>query len=292
MAAMLGRVIAFAFFLCALPPLTAPPLAAAQTDTGSDTDARALFEQGRVAYDAGNFDEAVRAFRRAYVLSPRFPLLYNIGQAELRAGHDQLALDAFEGFLRQAPAEDSRRSEVEERIRVLRAMGVAQPTAQEVHDATATETATTETATTETVATTETATTETAESSAEASSTSSQSSAPAPSSSGGGDAGVAPWIVVGVGGGLAVVGAVLMGVGAGDSSRVTGAARGTSWADISGAAGEANTLWGVGIACLIGGVVAAGAGVVWAVVGAGGSSESATARLRVLPGGLSLEGEF
>jgi hypothetical protein len=212
------------------------------------------------------------------VLSPRFPLLYNIGQAELRAGHDQLALDAFEGFLRQAPPEDTRRSEVEERIRVLRAMGVSEPTREEVHAATATETqTTTETTTTETTAET-TETTET--------------TPPPPPPTGDSGPGAVPWVIVGVGGALLVAGAVLMGVGASDSSRVTGATRGTSWADISGAAGEANTLWGVGIALLITGGVAAAAGIGWAVAGGGGSSDQPSARLRLLPGGLSLEGAF
>jgi tetratricopeptide (TPR) repeat protein len=252
-----------------------PPAVAAQSDTGSDTDARSLFEQGRVAYDAGHFDEAVRAFRRAYVLSPRFPLLYNIGQAELRAGHDSLALDAFEGFLRQAPADDGRRSEVEERIRVLRAMGTAAPSTEEVHEATVTETQT-ET-TTQTGTETETTVTTPVE--------------PPPASNGGG-AGVVPWIIVGVGGALAIAGAVLMGVGASDASRVTGATHTDHWSDLMGAANDANTLWGVGIGLLITGVVAVGAGVVWAVVGGGGSSDSPSARLRLLPGGLSLEGAF
>ena len=49
--------------------------ASAQTDAASDVDARALFERGRTAYDAGQFDEVTRAFRRAYLLSSRFALL-------------------------------------------------------------------------------------------------------------------------------------------------------------------------------------------------------------------------
>lgn len=272
---------AYAFvFLLSLTAVAAPPRAAAQTDTGSDTDARALFEAGRTAYDAGHFEDAVRSFRRAYVLSPRFPLLYNIGQAELRAGHDALALDAFEGFLRQAPADDARRSEVEERIRVLRAMGTTEPTVQEVREATVSETTTTETTTTETTEATETEVTET------------ETTEPPPSS-GSSDAGPVPWIVVGVGGALLVTGAVLMGVGAGNASGLGNPAMGTHWADVQSALNDANTLWGVGIGLLITGAVAAGAGVVWAVVGGGGgSSEQATARLHLVPGGLSLEGTF
>jgi tetratricopeptide (TPR) repeat protein len=291
------RARAFAFLLSVFVPavsLLVPRVGVAQTDTASDSEARALFEQGRTAYDAGHFDEAVRAFRRAYVLSPRFPLLYNIGQAELRAGHDALALDAFQGFLRQSPADDARRSEVEERIRVLQAMGIGAPTRQEVQTATATETGTTVTETqTETTVETTTAT-ESGTSETESTSESESESESESASDGGGGPGVVPWVIVGVGAALAIAGGVLMGVGADDAGRVTGAMRGASWADLSGAASDANTLWGVGIGLLITGVVAAGVGIVWGVAGGGGSSSEsgATARLRLGPGGLSLEGEF
>jgi tetratricopeptide (TPR) repeat protein len=101
-----------------------PSLASAQ-DVSGDAEARMEFERGRVEYAAGHFDEAVRLLRHAYVLSPRYGLLYNIGQAELRAGHNALALEAFEGFLRQAPADEAQRSEVEERVRVLRGLSAA-----------------------------------------------------------------------------------------------------------------------------------------------------------------------
>lgn len=89
----------------------------------ADEEARALFEQGRQAYDAGEFEEAVTAFRRAYVLSRRSALLYNIGQSELRLEHHSLALEAFEGYLRQEEGDSARRAEVEEQVRQLRALG-------------------------------------------------------------------------------------------------------------------------------------------------------------------------
>ena len=104
--------------------------ALAQADTSADSEARQEYERGRVEFEAGHFDEAARLLRHAYVLSPRFGLLYNIGQAELRAGRHALALEAFEGFLRQAPADEPTRSEVEERVRVLRGLAVVTPVAE------------------------------------------------------------------------------------------------------------------------------------------------------------------
>lgn len=105
--------------------------ASAQAGPSADNEARLEYERGRVEFDAGHFEEAARLLRHAYVLSPRFGLLYNIGQAELRAGNDALALEAFEGFLRQAPAEEPTRSEVEERVRVLRGLALATPPSAE-----------------------------------------------------------------------------------------------------------------------------------------------------------------
>jgi tetratricopeptide (TPR) repeat protein len=115
--------------------LVTTSVAHAQTDASSDAEARRLYGEARTAFEAGDFDTAVRNFRRAYLLSPRFALLYNIGQAELRAGHDALALEAFEAFLRQAPADDEHRGEVEERARMLRSMGVQAATEAEAEQA-------------------------------------------------------------------------------------------------------------------------------------------------------------
>lgn len=100
---------------------------AQQRPSSADEEARTLFAQGRAAYDAGRWSEAVAAFRRAYLLSGRPALLYNVGQSELRLAHNPLALEAFEGYLRHATPDDSRRAEVEERVRVLRGMGVVPP---------------------------------------------------------------------------------------------------------------------------------------------------------------------
>lgn len=99
-------------------------VARAQSTESLDAQAHRLYDEGEAHFDAGRFAEAAEAFRHAYVLSPRFELLFNIGQAEMQAGRRPQALEALEGFLRQAPEDDARRGVVEERVRVLRALGV------------------------------------------------------------------------------------------------------------------------------------------------------------------------
>ncbi len=123
------RILPISLLLVAL--LT-PALALAQASS-SDEEARTQFERGRVAYDAGDFEAAVQAFRQAYLLSNRPALLYNIGQSELRLEHHALALEAFEGYLRRAPEDDPRRAEVEERVRVLHTMAPSTQDGSEEH---------------------------------------------------------------------------------------------------------------------------------------------------------------
>ncbi|MBX3274489.1 MAG: tetratricopeptide repeat protein [Sandaracinaceae bacterium] len=242
---------------------------AAAQGGSADTDARAAFEEGRAAYDAGEFEAAVRGFRRAYLLSPRFALLYNIAQAELRAGNDALALEAFEGFLRQAPPDDERRGEVEERVRVLRGMGVRAASSPEVRA--------------------EEPAPAMPEARVEAARARAEAIAAARSDGGGADP--APWIVLGAGGALAVAGAVLLGVGAGEAGRVTGAPDGARWSELEGVASGAEAMWAAGFVLLGVGAAAMVAGLAWGIAGSGGG-ERASARLRVLPGGARIEGTF
>jgi tetratricopeptide (TPR) repeat protein len=91
--------------------------AAAQTST--DERAHAAFEAGHAAYAAGRYDDALTNFRRAYDLSRRPELLYNVGLAADRLRHDDEALGAFEAYLDAVP-EAANRAEVEARVRALR----------------------------------------------------------------------------------------------------------------------------------------------------------------------------
>lgn len=254
--------------------------AAAQTDESSDTDARSWFDKGRAAYEVGDFDEAARAFRRAYVLSPRFALLYNIGQAELRAGRDQLAIEAFEGYLRQAPADDPRRSEVQERARVLHSMGVrgSDPAAAEPTESPAPANATPG-------ATTEPAAPSTAPSAA--------TSATSEEANSSGSTNIVPWMIVAGGGAVVVGGVVMMVVGASKSSNVTDAPDGTRWVDIKGDADSANVFWGIGLGMVTVGLAASGVGLVWALGGDSSEDPSAAhANVHLGVGNVLLEGAF
>jgi tetratricopeptide (TPR) repeat protein len=86
--------------------LMLPAFAVAQSATGtgaSDEEARALFEAGRLAHAQGRYAEAVERFQRAYDLSKRAPLLYNIAVALDRLRRDEEALHNFEEFVRLDP---------------------------------------------------------------------------------------------------------------------------------------------------------------------------------------------
>src|SRR5688572_10540522 len=71
----------------------------AQTNSASDEEARSLFQAGEVAFEQGQFERALEHFTRAYELSPRPELLFNIGNVQERLDHDREALQAFERFV-------------------------------------------------------------------------------------------------------------------------------------------------------------------------------------------------
>lgn len=84
-----------------------------------DAEGRGLFEAGRAAFTDGRYEDALDYFDRAYALSHRSALLYNIGSANDRLRRDAEALAAFEQYVRELPEAPNVR-EVEARIRVLR----------------------------------------------------------------------------------------------------------------------------------------------------------------------------
>jgi tetratricopeptide (TPR) repeat protein len=89
-----------------------------QTASSSDAVAKGLFDAGRAAYDAGDFQEALLRFQEAYERSKRPQLLYNVGLAADRLRQNRTALTAFQRYLDEAP-EPANRQEVENRIRTL-----------------------------------------------------------------------------------------------------------------------------------------------------------------------------
>jgi hypothetical protein len=105
--------------LLVLSVLVSPALA--QRLSPRDTEARNLFEAGRLALRDGRFEEAWTHFSRSYELSQRPALLYNMGVAADRLHHTRDALDAFERYLASSRTVENR-AEVERRIEILRAV--------------------------------------------------------------------------------------------------------------------------------------------------------------------------
>lgn len=223
-----------------------------------DAEAHSLFEAGRTAYSESRFEAALGHFTQAYELSGRPQLLYNIGQCRDRLRQDAEAAAAFEAFLAAVP-DSPQRTEVTARLEILHAsLQRAETTATVIE----TTDATTVEATSET-------TTEVP---------------PAPAA-----ADPAPWIVLGVGGAVAIVGAILVGVGYADIATVDGASN-VRFETVRGAYEDAPVLTGVGWAALGVGVALAGVGLVWGLTSGGSSGEHA--RLQLGPSGLSLTGSF
>ncbi|MCB9707820.1 MAG: hypothetical protein H6714_03370 [Myxococcales bacterium] len=83
-------------------------------------EARDAFVAGQRAYDEGRFEDALKDFRRAYVLTQHVELLYNIATVADRLRYDQQALTAYEQYLAKRPdAKDQ--AQVQRRIQVLKA---------------------------------------------------------------------------------------------------------------------------------------------------------------------------
>jgi tetratricopeptide (TPR) repeat protein len=102
--------------------LTAVPMAGAQAaDDGADERGREIFAAAVEAFANAEYEVALDLFRRAYEVSGRAELLYNVGLAADRLRRDREALEAFESFHAQVP-EHPRRRDVERRIEVLRAV--------------------------------------------------------------------------------------------------------------------------------------------------------------------------
>jgi tetratricopeptide (TPR) repeat protein len=78
------------------PPPDLPPPAATPTEPPPNDDAirdqaRQLFRDGVVAYDAKRYAEAIADFDKAYKMKPHPIVLLNLAQSELKAGQLDLA---------------------------------------------------------------------------------------------------------------------------------------------------------------------------------------------------------
>jgi hypothetical protein len=75
---------------------------------GSDAEARREFELARDAYDHGAFRQALAHFERAYELSQRRELLFNIARSADADTQPGRAIDAYTDYLAAFPAADNR----------------------------------------------------------------------------------------------------------------------------------------------------------------------------------------
>lgn len=118
--------------------LSLPTIAHSQEPVSDahDEEARAVFAAGETAFGDARYEDALGYFQRAYELSDRPVLLYNVGVAADRLRRDEVALDAFERFL-SLVAEHPRRRDVEARVIVLRA-AIAERASPPAEDTTAT----------------------------------------------------------------------------------------------------------------------------------------------------------
>jgi tetratricopeptide (TPR) repeat protein len=117
----LGAVAVHAQPAADASPQAAPAEAAPQPQLSpeeADRKARALFQDGKQAFENGQYRDAWDYFRKAYLLSKRPELLYNVGQSADRLRMDREALDAFRLYLEKLPNAANRR-EVENRVRAL-----------------------------------------------------------------------------------------------------------------------------------------------------------------------------
>jgi tetratricopeptide (TPR) repeat protein len=122
-AAVAARVLACAAACGSLGVLPASAIASPPSGPSSDDAARAQakhhVERGAQLYDAGQYEEALAAFEDAAstYASPDFQ--FNIGLCHERLGHYDVAIRAYEVYLRNKPDAPDR-SSVEHRIALLR----------------------------------------------------------------------------------------------------------------------------------------------------------------------------
>ncbi|MCA9607034.1 MAG: tetratricopeptide repeat protein [Myxococcales bacterium] len=98
-----------------------------------DEEARALFTAGRVAFEQGHLERALEHFQRAYELSPQPGLLFNIGNTYDRLRRDEEAIEYLERYLAEVP-DAANAGFVRSRIGVLRAQVDERRATEQAHD--------------------------------------------------------------------------------------------------------------------------------------------------------------
>ena len=101
------------------PPSAVP----SSSESDRDAEAKLQFETGREFFNQGRYEEAAIAMKRAFELGPSYKILYYLGWAEGETGNFARALNAYKGYLAEAPAdsEADRIEEVKKAVEKLRA---------------------------------------------------------------------------------------------------------------------------------------------------------------------------
>lgn len=118
------------------PAAVDPP--AGEVDPRLDEEGRQLFLAGEAAYDAGRYEAALDYFERAYALTGRPALLFNIGSVTERLRRDDEALRSYERYLEAMP-DAPNRAFVESRIEFLREQVAADWREREAREASSAE---------------------------------------------------------------------------------------------------------------------------------------------------------
>jgi tetratricopeptide (TPR) repeat protein len=105
--------VSFTLLLCAG--------AGAQESSASARDAGRHFQRGVTLYGEADYRAALVEFRRAYAIAPHVAVLYNIGEAQYQLQDYAAALTTFDRYLAESTPTDSRRTEVETNVEILRA---------------------------------------------------------------------------------------------------------------------------------------------------------------------------
>lgn len=72
----------------------------------ADAEAREVFKEGRAAFEAEDYELALKRFTRAYGLSGQPKLQFNIGLAYESLGRTDEAITAYESYLKWEPSEE------------------------------------------------------------------------------------------------------------------------------------------------------------------------------------------
>ncbi|MFT3926009.1 MAG: tetratricopeptide repeat protein [Myxococcales bacterium] len=112
------RALYFAFLLL----IPAASFAQAPTSAPAPAvDAREAFRRGEAAYSAGNYDMAIREWSAAYSADPRPRIQFNLSQAYERIGDLEKAMAALRQFLDSADPDDPMYSDANARLSALQA---------------------------------------------------------------------------------------------------------------------------------------------------------------------------